>query len=190
MRVLTSIQNKFDSPLLCARGGKGEGKTVDARPTTQTISMRRRTGRRLQAALYGENARNILRLGLAHIIAGLMFITFGTAFAGDFDGSNPLICATVDAMDCVSGQDCTKGRPGDMGAPAFLRIDFAKKTIGGPKRTTSIISMDTSEKQILFQGRELEYGWTLALDQESGKFSATLVNRDGVFVLFGSCTPL
>lgn len=133
---------------------------------------------------------NILRLELAHFIAGLTFITFGTAFAGDFDGSKPLICATVDAMDCVSGEKCTKGRPGDMGAPAFLRIDFANKTIGGPKRTTSIVSMNTSENQILLQEKELEYGWTFALDQEAGKFSATLVNRDGVFVLFGSCTPL
>jgi len=50
--------------------------------------------------------------------------------------------------------------------------------------------MDTNEEQILLQGKELGYGWTFALDQEGGKFSATLVNRDGVFVLFGSCTPL
>jgi hypothetical protein len=93
-------------------------------------------------------------------------------------------------MDCVPGQDCTKGRAGDLGAPAFLRIDFTKKTIGGTKRTTPILSMDTSGKQILFQGKELEYGWTLALDQENGDFSTTMVNRDGAFVLFGSCTPL
>jgi len=131
-----------------------------------------------------------LRLGIAYIIAALTFSTFGTAAAADFDGSNPLICATIDAMDCVPGQDCTKGRAGDMGAPAFLRIDFTKKTIGGTKRTTPILSMDTSGKQILFQGKELEYGWTLALDQENGDFSATMVNRDGAFVLFGSCTPL
>jgi hypothetical protein len=50
--------------------------------------------------------------------------------------------------------------------------------------------MDTSENQILFQGKELAYGWTLALDQQNGDFSATLVNREGAFVLFGSCTPL
>jgi hypothetical protein len=124
------------------------------------------------------------------MVAVLVFCSYISASAGDFDGSKLLICATVDAMDCVSGENCTKGRPGDMGAPTFLRIDFSKKTIGGTKRTTAIVSMDTSENQILFQGKELEYGWTLALDQESGNFSATLVNRDGVFVLFGSCTPL
>ena len=142
-------------------------------------------------SIFNKFDSRLSRLGLTYIIiATLTFITFGSAFAADFDGSNPLICATIDAMDCVPGQDCAKGRPGDMGAPAFLRIDFAKKTIGGPKRTTPILSMDTSGKQILFQGKELEYGWTLALDQESGDFSATLVNRDGAFVLFGSCTPL
>jgi hypothetical protein len=125
------------------------------------------------------------------LAAMIIFVgAIATASAGDFDGSKLLICATVDAMDCVSGENCAKGRPGDMGAPAFLRIDFAKKTIGGPKRTTPIVAMDNSGEQILLQGKELGYGWTFALDQDGGRFSATLVNRDGVFVLFGSCTPL
>jgi len=50
--------------------------------------------------------------------------------------------------------------------------------------------MDVTDKQILFQGKELEFGWTLALAQETGDFSATLVNCDDAFVLCGSCTPL
>jgi hypothetical protein len=124
------------------------------------------------------------------MIAALTFSTLGTAFAADFDASNPLICATIDAMDCVPGQDCTKGRPADMGAPAFLRIDFTKKTISSSKRTTSIVSMEIGQSEILFQGKELDFFWTLAVDQENGNFSGALVDRDGVFVLFGSCTPL
>jgi hypothetical protein len=50
--------------------------------------------------------------------------------------------------------------------------------------------MDVTDKQILLQGKELEFGWTLALAQETGDFSATLVNCDDAFVLCGSCTPL
>ena len=50
--------------------------------------------------------------------------------------------------------------------------------------------MDKSDDQLLLQGNELGYGWTLALDQESGTMTATLVNREAVVVLFGSCTPL
>jgi hypothetical protein len=134
--------------------------------------------------------RIVLRLALALVTAAFAFIASGKSYAGDFDGSKPLICATIDAMDCVPGQDCTKGRAADMGAPPFMRVNFANKTIGGVKRTTPILSMEKSDNQILFQGKELEFGWTLALDQESGGFSATLVNREGAFVLFGSCTPL
>jgi hypothetical protein len=114
----------------------------------------------------------------------------GLAAAADFDGSKLLICATVEAMDCASGEACTKGRPDEIGAPAFMRIDFAKKVIFGPKRSTQIMFMEKDEKQILLQGTELGHGWTLVLDQLNGKMSTTLVNREGVFVLFGSCTPL
>jgi len=125
-----------------------------------------------------------------YMVAALVVITARTASAGDFDGSKLLICAPVEAIDCAAGEDCTKGRPDDIGAPNFLRIDFAQKVIVGPQRTTPIVSMDKSDNQFLLQGKELGYGWTLVLDQESGTMTATLVNREEVFVLFGSCTPL
>ena len=125
-----------------------------------------------------------------HLGAALLLITAGTASAGDFDGSKLLICAPVEAIDCAAGEECTKGRPEDIGAPNFLRIDVGQKTIVGPKRTTPILFLDKSDDQLLLQGKELGYAWTLALDQESGAMTITLVNREGAFVLFGSCTPL
>jgi hypothetical protein len=125
-----------------------------------------------------------------HMVAALVLLMVGTVSAGDFDGSKLLICATVEAIDCAPGEECTKGRPDDVGAPQFLRIDFAQQVIVGPKRTTPIRFMDTSDDQILLQGMELGFGWTLALDQDSGMMTVTLVNREGGVVLFGSCTPL
>ena len=125
-----------------------------------------------------------------HIGVVLALITFGTASAGDFDGSKLLICAPVEAMDCASGEGCPKERPEDLGAPNFLRIDFAQKAIVGPKQTSPILFIDKNDTQILLQGKELGYGWTLALDQESGAMTVTLANREGAVVLFGSCTPL
>jgi hypothetical protein len=123
-------------------------------------------------------------------IAALACAAAPAAMAGDFDGSKLLICAPVEAMDCASGEECTLGRPDDIGAPAFMRIDFAKKSIAGPKRTTQILFMEKGENQLLLQGTELGHAWTLALDQTNGKMAVTLVDREGVFVLFGSCTPL
>lgn len=111
------------------------------------------------------------------------------SLAADFDGSKLLICAPVEAMDCVSGE-CIKTRPEDIGAPNFLRIDFANKAIIGSRRISPIVTVEKSDDQLLLQGQEFGYAWTIALDQESGKLAATLVDRLGVFVLFGSCTPL
>ena len=128
---------------------------------------------------------------LFRIVATVLACTVGSvANAADFDGSKLLICAPVEAIDCAAGEECTKGRPDDIGAPAFMRIDFAKKSIIGTRRSSPILFMDTSEDQLLLQGNELGFAWTLALDQSDGKMAATLVNRTGVYVLFGSCTPL
>ena len=113
-----------------------------------------------------------------------------TAMAGDFDGSKPLICAPVEALDCVSGMGCEKGIPDDVGAPAFMRIDFAKKTIVGPKHSSPITTMAKDKRQLLMQGTELGLAWSMALDSEDGKMVTTFSSRDGAYVLFGSCTPL
>jgi hypothetical protein len=110
-----------------------------------------------------------------------------SAPAGDFDGSKVLICAPVEALDCAAGEACGKGTPDDIGAPAFMRIDVARKAVIGPKRTSAIHYMEKSETQLLLQGNELGYGWTIAIDQSSGKMAVSLVNLEGVFVLFGSC---
>jgi len=126
-------------------------------------------------------------IGLAAVAA--LYAT-SPVVAADFDGSKLLICAPVEAMDCVSGAECFKGNPDDVGAPAFMRIDFASKAITGPKHSTPIRHIETDADQLLLQGSELGYGWVLALDRKTGKFSATLTDREGTFVLFGACTPL
>jgi len=110
------------------------------------------------------------------------------AFGGDFDGSKPLICATVQAMDCVAGEDCVRGFASDIGAPTFMRIDFAQKAVIGPKRTSPVRLIEGNERQLLLQGTELGFAWSIALDKDTGQMSGTLVDRDGAFVLFGACT--
>jgi hypothetical protein len=127
---------------------------------------------------------------LLWVILSIAFLRTGPASAGDFDGSKLLICAPVEAIDCAPGETCKKGTPADVGVPAFIRIDIAKMVVIGPKRTTPIVSIEKSEKQILLQGTELGFAWTLALDQDSGEISGSFINREEVFVLFGSCTPL
>lgn len=121
-------------------------------------------------------------------LAAIFFLNSALACAGDFDGSKTLICATTEANVCDPGFACDRARPADVGAPKFLTIDFAKKTIAGPLRTTPIVSMNTSQEQILMQGTELGLAWTVVLDTTSGEITMMLANRDDAFVLFGDCT--
>lgn len=125
-------------------------------------------------------------LGIALAVAAMTGSS--AALAGDFDGSRPLICATVQAMDCAAGEDCLRGLASDVGAPTFMRIDFAKKAVIGPKRTSPVLFMEKTTEQVLLQGTELGFAWAIALDQRNGSMSATLVDRDGAVVLFGACT--
>lgn len=110
-----------------------------------------------------------------------------SAYAADFDASKPLLCASVTAVDCVEGR-CISGTPSDIGAPPFMRLDFANKTVLGEKRTSAIQSMETDGEQMILRGSELGYAWTITVDQTDGRMVATLTNVNGVFAVFGACT--
>ncbi len=127
---------------------------------------------------------------ITRIASVIAFLPLSAAIAADFDGSKVLICAPVEAMDCVSGQECGRGRPADIGAPAFFRVDVGNKAISGPKRATQIQFMEKGSNQLLLQGTELGYAWTLALNSDDGSMAVTFVDREGASVLFGSCMPL
>ncbi len=129
-----------------------------------------------------KNIRNLVIVSL--------FLLAVPALAADFDGSKPLLCATQAALDCGRGDECASGLPEEIGAPAFMRIDLAKKSVIGPQTTTEILLQDKSGKQLLLQGREGGFGWTIVVDQPSGELTVTLTNRNGAYVLYGACTVL
>ena len=127
------------------------------------------------------------------IIACLIVLGFlvavSPAFAEDvFDGMKPLLCASVEAIDCDPGVPCERGIPEIMGAPQFMRIDFAKNEIAGPLRTAKIRSMEKDDNQIVLQGYEMGLGWTLAIDRNTGSMRVTFAGGDSAFIIFGACT--
>jgi hypothetical protein len=128
------------------------------------------------------------------LLAGLALSAVAAAFApaasaGDFDGSKPLICAPVQAMECYAGEECKMGLPDAVGAPAFMRIDFGQRRVVGPKRSSAIESVTADDTQLLLQGIELGHAWSMSLNHQTGKMILSLVGKDVAFVLFGSCTP-
>jgi hypothetical protein len=122
-------------------------------------------------------------------ITAVLCATAVPAFAEPtIGGKVPLICATVEAMVCERGMECQKGLPENIGAPQFMQIDFEKKAVVGPKRTSPILQTEMDEERITLQGFELGLGWTMAIDRATGHTSMTLVGMDEAYVLFGACT--
>lgn len=130
-----------------------------------------------------------MKILLYSIMISLLFVSY-QAWAGDYDGTKPLLCASIEAISCEPGTPCEKDLPEAIGVPQFMRVDFSKKEMIGPKRTTPIRLMEKTDEQLTLQGVELGMGWTFVLDRATGKIAVTLIGRGTAYVVFGACTPL
>ena len=121
--------------------------------------------------------------------------------AADFDGSKPLLCASVDVMECDAGAECFRTTPDGINAPQFYRVNFKeKKIIGilqGKEGPPSLIErMESVDGKLILQGAEDGWegikdgvGWSLAISEETGRMVLTASGDDVGFVIFGACTP-
>ena len=124
------------------------------------------------------------------------------AWAGDFDGSKPLLCASVDVMECVPGDGCTKVTAEAIDAPQFFRVNLANKLItgrhvGGDELDSAIERSETVDGKLILQGAEdgLQgvrdgLGWSMAISEDTGKMVLSASGDAAAFVIFGACTPL
>jgi hypothetical protein len=129
-----------------------------------------------------------MRIIASLILFGLL-VAVSPALAEDvFDGTKPLLCASIEALDCDPGVACERGIPEIMGAPQFLRIDFAKNEIAGPLRTTKIRSMEKDDDQIVMQGYEIGLGWTFAIYRLTGNARISFAGWNSSFIVFAVCT--
>ncbi len=115
--------------------------------------------------------------------------------AQTFDGSAPLLCATMYTMECEPGIGCQRGLSEDVNIPTFLRLDFEKKQIsgtdaGGNDRVTSIKNLEHTEGELVLQGVENGRGWSLVIAERTGKMVLTASGDTLGFVVFGACTAL
>jgi hypothetical protein len=117
------------------------------------------------------------------------------AVAGDFDGSQPLLCATIKAIECGMEGECSQGTAESVNIPQFFRINFKEKMISatretGDKRTSRIRHLDHMQGKLILQGMGDDLAWSLAVSEETGKVVITASGDQVGFVVFGACTPL
>ena len=119
-----------------------------------------------------------------------------TAANGEgLDGSQPLICASMEAYDCGPGEDCLRGTAESIDAPQFMRLDFEHKLAratraNGEERTAKIESLTKVEGKLILQGVQRGLGWSMTIAQEGGAMTLTAAGDRIAFVIFGACTPL
>ncbi len=118
-----------------------------------------------------------------------------SASAEDFDGSKPLICASLETFGCGANGECVKGTAFSLNVPQFIWLDFVEKMAtgkrpDGERRTTEIQSVTQSEGELILQGVQSGRGWSMAIAQQSGSMVLTAAGEQEAFVIFGACTPL
>ena len=117
------------------------------------------------------------------------------ANAEGFDGSRPLICASMEAYDCGPGEECFRGTAESIDAPQFMRLDFEQNLAratraNGEERTAKIESLTLETGKLILQGVQGGLGWSMTIAQENGAMVLTAAGDRTAFVIFGACTPL
>ena len=138
------------------------------------------------------------------IITGLALLAFipALASAGNFDGSKPLLCASMEVIECLPGEECLRVTPEAIDAPQFFRVDMKEKTLTmsvavDVHRSSTIERTEVVDGKLMLQGAEdgsteahEGLGWTLAIAQDTGKMVVTASGGSVAFVIFGACMPL
>jgi len=137
---------------------------------------------------------------LAQCLGVIAVVATSSAAQAVVDGTEPLICAAADVMECVPGASCQEISAESAGIPRFLRIDFAKQQITRTRSneddvTSAIERSESVDGRLILQGAEDGFenvrdgiGWSLSIDQESGQMVLTGSGAEVAFVIFGACT--
>ncbi|CAB1075249.1 hypothetical protein D1AOALGA4SA_3069 [Olavius algarvensis Delta 1 endosymbiont] len=129
-------------------------------------------------------------------------ITSPDIWAGNFDGSKPLVISVIRVIECTPDGTCREVTPASAELPQFLKIDFASQTIRpavGDDQTaaTSIERREVVDGKLILQGAEDGYekmrdglGWTMAISGATGQVVLTASGDQVAFVVFGAVLPL
>ena len=139
--------------------------------------------------------RVIHRVLLAGFLAGS-----ATLVAAPFDGNKPMLCATQSVIQCDAGADCVTLTPESVNVPDFFQVDAGSKLItttpeAGTDAKTAIERSELRDGKLMLQGADdgIEgvrdgLGWTMAINDTTGKMVLTASGDSFALVVFGACT--
>ena len=115
------------------------------------------------------------------------------AQGAQFDGTQDLICASIDTVECESDGTCIQGTAASINVPQFFRINFQDKVVratrpDGTERTSTFGAPVHDGGELVLQGIEHGLGWTLMINVNDGQMTLTAAGDRVAFVVFGACT--
>lgn len=119
----------------------------------------------------------------------------GVSHAAGIDGSKALTCATIEAIECAPGGECSRGWAHEINLPQFVTVDLAAKSItgkrpnDGSRLAAKIKSVTTKESNLVLQGVQNDRAWSMVIAKDNGFMSVSVSAEDAGFVVFGACTP-
>jgi hypothetical protein len=135
------------------------------------------------------NSMKALSLLLPAVLAILPAVTCAAA---DFDGSKPLLCATIDVSSCAPGQDCGRESAQSVNAPQFFTVDVGKQMVSAAgteaqSRTSKIEHVAHQSGLMLLSGFDGDEAWTATIGESDGKLTYAVVGDRMAVVAFGAC---
>ncbi len=132
------------------------------------------------------------------IVVTMMLCVAGAAVgavAGGLDGTAPVVCAASKTFDCASYGECVADSPEAINLPQLIRLDFAAKRAftkraSGEERVAAISLQELQEGELILQGIQNGYGWSMAISLESGDMSLAITGGGAGMVVFGTCMGL
>jgi hypothetical protein len=122
-----------------------------------------------------------------------------TAAMADYDGSDTLICSFAQIIECDYGAKCMPVTNESIDAPDFVELDFKKKqfvatTAGESTEPDDIDHVEDLENHLIAQGvqgttRTDPLGWSISINQTTGRAVLTAAGDNAGFVVFGACMP-
>jgi len=115
------------------------------------------------------------------------------AHADNVAESDRMLCSVSHVLLCVEDGDCFPISILDLDVPQFLIVDIRKKTISttkasGENRESKVASLSRDAGRTILQGIELNRAYSMLIEDDIGRLTAT-VARDGITIsAFGACT--
>ena len=132
------------------------------------------------------------QVGVVLVASGLCLAPIAASAAGKHDGSVPLLCVPLVVTECGAEGECKRGTAESVNLPQFMRVDLKAMTIRSEeqKRESAIKTVEHMNGKLILQGTQGERGWTMLIEEDTGRLSATVTADTEGFVVFGACTVL